>query len=74
MMYCNSEEEHDGHIWWSMHCLQAAGLDLKPENCVFHKETVRYLGLIISTHGISMGEDKIETVQNWSRERKTNNG
>jgi len=35
---------------------------------------VRYLGLIISTRGISIDEDKVETVQNWSREKKTKNG
>lgn len=29
-----------------------------------HKETVRYLGLIISTKGISMVEDRIEIVKN----------
>jgi hypothetical protein len=32
------------------------------------------LGLIISTKGISMDEDKVETVRNWSREKKTENG
>jgi len=50
-----------------------AGLYLKSEKCEFHKETVRYLELIISTKGISMDEDKVETVQNWSRKKKTKN-
>jgi hypothetical protein len=53
--------------------LLEAGLYLKPEKCEFHKETVTYLGLIISTKGISMDDDKIETVRNWSREKKTEN-
>jgi hypothetical protein len=51
-----------------------AGLYVKPEKCEFHMETVRYLGLIISTKGIFMNEDKIQTVWNWSREKKTENG
>jgi hypothetical protein len=50
-----------------------AGLYLKPEKYEFHKETVRYLGLIISTKGISMEEDKVETVRNASWEKKTEN-
>jgi hypothetical protein len=54
--------------------LLETGLYLKPEKCEFHKGTVRYLGLIISTKGISMDEDKIETVRNWSREKMTENG
>jgi hypothetical protein len=57
-----------------MQQLWEAGLYLKPEKCAFHKETVRYSGLVISTKGISMDEDKIETIRNWSREKRTENG
>jgi hypothetical protein len=32
-----------------------------------------YLGLIILTKLISMDEDKVETIQNWSQEKNTNN-
>jgi len=74
LIYSNSEEEHVGHVKWIMQRLLEAGLYLKPEKCEFHKESVRYLGLIISTKGISMDEDKVETVRNWSKEKKTENG
>jgi len=74
LIYSDSEEEHVGHVKWNMQRLLEAGLYLKPEKCEFHKETVRYLGLIISTKGISMDEDKVETVRNWSKEKKTENG
>jgi len=74
LIYSDSEEEHVGHVKWIMQRLLEAGLYLKPEKCEFHKEKVRYLGLIISTKGISMDEDKVETVRNWSREKKTENG
>jgi len=47
---------------------------LKPEKCEFHKDTVKYLGLIISTKGMSMDEDRVETVWNWSQEKMTANG
>jgi len=57
-----------------MQCLLEVGLYLEPEKCEFHKETVQYLGLIISTRGISMDEDEVETVRNWGREKKTKNG
>jgi len=72
-MYSDSEEEHVEHVKWVMQRLLEAGLCLKPEKCNFYKETVRYLGLIISTKGISMDEDEVETVRNCSREKKTNN-
>jgi hypothetical protein len=74
LIYSNSEEEYVGHVKWIMQRLLEAGLYLKPEKCEFHKETVRYSGLIISTKGISMDEDKVEIVWNWSREKKTENG
>jgi hypothetical protein len=53
--------------------LLEAGLYFKPEKCEFHKEKVRYLGLIISTKRIAMDEDKVETVQNWRWKKKTEN-
>jgi len=74
LIYRDSEEEHIGHVKCIMQWLLEVGLYLKPEKCKFHNETVKYLGLIISTKGISMDKDKIETVWNWSREKKTENG
>jgi hypothetical protein len=64
LIYSNSEEEYVGHDKWIMQRLLEAGLYLKPEKCEFPKETVRYLGLIISMRGISKDEDKFETVRN----------
>jgi len=74
LIYSDSEEEHISHVKWIMQRLLEAGLYLKPEKCEFHKKTVRYLGLIISTKGISKDVDKVETVRNWSRKKKTKNG
>jgi len=74
LIYSNSEEEHVGHVKWIMQRLLEAELYMKPDNCRFHKETVRYLRLVISTKGISMNEDKVGTVRNRSREKKPGNG
>jgi len=35
---------------------------------------VRYLGLSVSTNGISLDEDEMKPVGIWSQERKTKNG
>jgi len=74
LIYGNSEEEHEGHVKWIMQRLLDAELYLKPEKCEIPKDTVKYLGLIISIDGISMDKDKVETVQHWSREKKTATG
>jgi hypothetical protein len=70
----DSQEAHVGHVKWIMQRLLEAELYLKLEKWEFHMETARYLGLIISTKGIEMDDDKVETVRNWSREKKTENG
>jgi len=74
LIYSNSEEEHEKYAKWVMPRLLEARFYLKPEKCEFHKETFSYPGLNISTNGISINGDMIETVSNWSREKKTNNG
>ena len=74
LIYSNLEEEHVEHVKWVMQHLLVASLYLKPEKCEFHKETARYLGLSISTDGISTDEDKVGMVQNWSRGKRTKNG
>jgi len=73
LIYSDSEEEHVAHVFWDMKCLLEAGLYLKPEKCEFHKETVRYLGLHISTNRISKNQDRVETKRNSSPEKKTKN-
>jgi hypothetical protein len=60
-IYSDSEEEHAGHDQWIMHCVLDSRLYLESGKRVFHEESVRYLGLIISTKGISTDEDKVET-------------
>jgi hypothetical protein len=73
-IYRNLEEEHEPHVECIIECWLESGLHLKPEKCEFHKVVMRCLGLIISTIGISMDENKVKTVRNWSREKKTING
>jgi len=50
-----------------------ARLYFKPEKCELHKKTVKYLGLILLTQGISIDEDKVETARDCSLEMKTTN-
>jgi len=62
LIYSNSIEEHEEHVKRIMERLLKVGLYLKPEKFKFHKKHVQYLGLIISTDGVSMDPDKIDTV------------
>jgi len=73
LMYSDMEEEHLEHARWVMQHLLQSALFLNLENCEFHKQTVRYLGLITTTKRISMGEDKVHTVTDLRHERKVKN-
>ena len=50
LIYSASKEEHVGHGKSIKQQSLGARLSLKPGRCECHKETVRYLGLIISTN------------------------
>ena len=65
LIYSNSKKEHQTHIWKVLAALQKAGLKADIEKCEFHVTKISYLGLIISTKGITMDPKKVEAVQNW---------
>ena len=70
LIYSDWEMEHVEHVEWSIQHLLEAGLYLKHEKCEPHIDTVRCLRLIILTKGISINVNKVETVQNWSSDKK----
>jgi hypothetical protein len=43
---------------------------LKAEKCEFHKEEVKYLGLIVGVNGIRMDPEKVQAVENWEAPKK----
>ena len=62
LIYSPSLEEHQEHVRKILGTLQKAGVHLKPEKCEFHKESVKYLGLIIRRNGVSMDPRKVEAI------------
>ena len=65
LIFGETLEEHKVHVHKVMEALSAAGLHLKPEKCKFHKTEVEYLGIIISTEGIKMNQDKVNAGAEW---------
>jgi hypothetical protein len=41
------------------------GLFVKAEKCVFHAQSVPFLGYIVSAEGVRMDSDKVQAVVNW---------
>jgi hypothetical protein len=48
-----------------MTTLKEAGLYLKAEQCEFHQQEVKYLGLIVGVKGIRMNPEKVSAVKEW---------
>ena len=62
LIFSETLEKYKVHVRKVMEALSTAGLHLKPEKCKFHKTEVEYLGIIISTGGIKMNQDKVKAV------------
>ncbi len=54
---------HYQHLSEIFHKLEAAGLKLKPQKCEFFKDSIKYLGHIISAEGVSPDKDKVKAIQ-----------
>lgn len=65
LIYSNNIEEHRSHVKQVLEALSAVGLHLKPEKCEFHRDQVNYLGMVISSKGVSMDPRKVDAVTKW---------
>jgi len=72
--YSTLKEEHVEHMKWVIKHFLEAGLYLNLEKCECRQETVKYLGLVIIKKGISMEENKVDTVLNWRQQKQAANG
>jgi hypothetical protein len=66
----NTIEEHRQITREVLEILRQNKLFLKPEKCEFEKETVEYLGVIISHNTLAVDPVKSEAVQKWPELRK----
>ncbi|XP_077319414.1 uncharacterized protein LOC143941246 [Lithobates pipiens] len=66
LIFSNSLSEHREHVKKVLGWLKDHGLFAKAEKCEFEKETIQFLGLIISTTGISMDPQKVKSILEWA--------
>lgn len=60
-----SVEEHNEHLWLALQTLRDKQLYAKFRKCDFFKDQIQYLGHIISSEGIVMDPEKIQTIMDW---------
>ncbi len=70
LIYSNNPTDHQEHIREVLHRLRANGLYYKGSKCEFHRDSVEYLGYILSPEGLRMSEDKVKAILDWPVPRK----
>ena len=61
----DSGQPHVEAVRWVLEQLRKHGLFANLKKCRFHQDGVRFLGFVVSAHGIRMEEEKIEAVKTW---------
>jgi len=65
LIYSKSRGEHRRHVREVLKRLTDAGLTIDIRKCEFSVTETKYLGLIISTSGIRMDQEKVRAITTW---------
>ncbi len=65
LIFSHSLQGHVQHVRRVLQRLLENGLYIKVEKCVFHAQSVPFLGYIVSVEGMHMDPDKIQAVVDW---------
>jgi hypothetical protein len=67
LVYSPNPKEHEKHLRQVLEVLRKNQLYGKIEKCDFFKDSIEYLGHIVSADGIKTDPSKVETICNWLR-------
>lgn len=65
LIYSDSEEEHEEHVYLVIKALEDACLQIDPKKSEFNVTSVKFLGFIVSTDGVRMDPDKVSAIRDW---------
>ena len=69
LIYLDNKEDHRKHVWEVLRHLRKHSLYAKPEKCEFHLESMEYLGYCLAPSGLTMAQNKIQTICDWPEPR-----
>ena len=70
LVYSDDPTEHKKHVREVLRCLCQNELYCKPKKCHFDKDTINYLGFILSQDSLKMDQSKVQTIQDWPEPQK----
>lgn len=65
IIFSDTPEEHERRLINVLSRLKEYGLKLSLEKCKFFQTSVRYLGHIVSEHGVETDPEKIQALKTW---------
>lgn len=65
IVFSSTLEEHETRLKQVLKRLREFGLKLSPEKCKFCQTSVKYLGHIVSQHGVETDPAKVEALKTW---------
>ncbi len=67
LIYSDSYQDHIKHVRSVRQRLIVNQLYAKTEKCEFQRDTISFLGYMISSGGVAMDERKVQAIINWPR-------
>ncbi|KAG8935233.1 hypothetical protein FRC01_005489 [Tulasnella sp. 417] len=65
LIFSKTREEHERIVKDVLQRLRDANLFASPDKCEFFKDSIEFLGFVISKDGLSMDKNKITTITEW---------
>lgn len=65
VVYSSTFDEHLERLRRVFDRLKSAGLKLQPKKCQFVKDSVKYLGHVVSSEGLKPDPDKVKAVRDF---------
>lgn len=65
IVFSKTLEEHETRLTKVLNRLREYGLKLSPEKCEFFQTSVRYLGHVVSQHGVESDPEKTAALKTW---------
>ena len=69
LIYSKSTEQHLDHLTQVCIVLRKESLYANPKKCTFLIDQVIFLGVVVSSQGVSVDPDKIKAIVEWSEPR-----
>ena len=70
LIYSKDMSQHQEHVKEVLQRLSAHGLYAGAQKCEFHKDTMEYLGFILSSDSLHMAQDKVQCIVDWPEPHK----